>query len=724
MNYSTDKPIDTEEEDLLGRTTFSNQLAEAIYHFNAEDGLVIGLFGGWGTGKTSIINMAEMEIIRLAKENENKPIIMRFAPWNYTDKDNLISLFFKSLINKIEDQENKQIKKTLRKALRDYTEIFDILPNLPVIGSRIGTVLKILANKLLEVPDLDTTKEKLKQELLKANKKLIVIIDDIDRLTNLQIRHILQLVKQVADFPNIIYILAMDRDIVCRALTNEHNIDGKEYLEKIIQIPFEIPEIRKNKLHNILFNKIEQIVDDIPNKVVLDKDYWDKIFINCVSPYIKTIRDINRLINVFKFKYRILYQETSFEDMFAITTLQVLNPVLYKWVCNNKDVVCKNTGYRLLTKEEMRKIYQDEFISIGVNPDLAIRCISTMFPIFSEKVKENINYMQSMTNVRRDMRVAHTGRFEVYFMLDFEDIEVSRRLINDCIFKYDRDTLSGRIEKINKEGNIIYLLDELDSLIDMIPYNRLHLIASVMLDLHGGFEGEKLKTIFSLSACDQAKDFIEKIIKKLNTEEEKYRIFYSAVQRVNKDGLGAIAKFIFNIENSYGRLSSDSENKEKQIISLEHLKALENIYVEKIRSITSYESISDIKGFIVAFNLWEFIDKKGTSDYINSLFEREVNTLKFICTTAIKWIGRGIGWSFNSELYEKHISGSEVTNIIQNFGKNNLDEFTEIEQIKLASFILNSNKNRVDSVNEEEARKLVKKWKIESKVVFNSSDIN
>ena len=106
MNYSPDKPIDTEEQDLLGRSFFSNQLGKAIYEYNGKDGLVIGLFGKWGTGKTSVINMAANEINKLAEKDDNKPLIMRFAPWNYSDKDNLISLFFQSLKNKINAQNN------------------------------------------------------------------------------------------------------------------------------------------------------------------------------------------------------------------------------------------------------------------------------------------------------------------------------------------------------------------------------------------------------------------------------------------------------------------------------------------------------------------------------------------------------------------------------------------------------------------------------------------
>ena len=71
MNYSADKPIVSKDEDLLGRSTFSNKLAKAIYEYNDDSGLVIGLFGKWGTGKTSVINMAEEELLGLSKTDDN-----------------------------------------------------------------------------------------------------------------------------------------------------------------------------------------------------------------------------------------------------------------------------------------------------------------------------------------------------------------------------------------------------------------------------------------------------------------------------------------------------------------------------------------------------------------------------------------------------------------------------------------------------------------------------
>ena len=271
MNYSTDKPIDTCEQDLLGRASFSKQLGRAIYDYNGKDGLVIGLYGKWGSGKTSVINMAVNEMITLAEQENNMPLVMKFAPWNYSDKDNLISIFFQSLKNKIELQDNEELKKEVGKALNDYAGAFDALSLIPIVGSGVAAILKTVAQaqgtNLMQGADLEKTKELLESALVEVNKKIVIIIDDIDRLTNSQIRDVFQLVKQVADFPNIIYILAMDREVVRRALQEVHNVDGNEYLQKIIQVPFEIPELRKSKLNSIFFSRLDEVVKEISDKI-------------------------------------------------------------------------------------------------------------------------------------------------------------------------------------------------------------------------------------------------------------------------------------------------------------------------------------------------------------------------------------------------------------------------------------------------------------------------
>lgn len=715
MNYSSDKPIESIEQDLLGRSLFSKQLGKAIYSFDGQDGLVIGLFGKWGTGKTSVINMALNEIKTLAKDEEDKPLIMKFAPWNYSDKDNLISLFFQGLKNEIDIQGNDDFKKKVGKVLSDYSGALDALALVPIVGSGLAAILKPLVkacgDNLMQVANLDETKKKLEEALIETGKKIVVVVDDIDRLTNSQIRDIFQLVKQVADFPNIIYVLSMDREVVRSALSEVHNINGNEYLEKIIQVSFELPELRKSKLHQIFFDKLNNIIRNLPINITLDQRYWNNVFHNCIEPYLNTLRDINRVINTFQFSYGALYQETAFEDMIAITTLEVMQPELYSWLSQNKDAVCGGFLHGIGSKTNYCQLYTDEFIKMGVDPKIAIPCIATLFPVFAKDVNESQYAYWTETDIRSKMRVAHEGRFGLYFMFSMEDVKVSRRDINLCIYELDRDALHSAIRLVNEQGNISYLLRELRSLVGEIPYQRLSLLASVLLKLQGEFYDDD--TSFLPSTSEVAGYLAADIIAKLETEGEKYEVLRSAVGNANESNLGSIAQLINRIELSYGRLAGkDVQKPGQQIISLTHLQELEQLYLQKVSETIDSVSIWNINNFYFVSYLWSCFDKKNFLEYITPLLANDLYKLKYICAMAYKWHGsNGNGWSFQEKEYSQFVSNNDIYNSIQTFGRKNLPLFTDIEQIKLATFyLLYNRKDDSFSINESEARAVVQEW--------------
>lgn len=723
MNYSTDRPIEKEEQDLLGRATFSKRLGETMYEYDFKSGLVIGIFGKWGSGKTSVINMASAEIERLAKNNQNKPIIFRFAPWNFSDKDNLISLFFENLKNKLEIQTNKEFKEDLGKALRDYASAFDALSMVPVIGSGMAaivkTIMKVKGSSLMEIPDLEKTRKKLEEELIKSGKKIVIIIDDIDRLTNSQIRDIFQLVKQVADFPNIIYVLAMDRAVVSNALGEVHNIDGNEYLEKIIQVPFELPDLRKSKLNNIFLTKINEILDEYSKEFILDEEYWNNVVIDCIYPFINNLRDVNRIGNIFRFKYGALHQETAFEDLLSITVLEVLQPKLYKWIRENKESVCggymHGLSISLGLKNDYQKKYREEFESLGIDPEMAMNCLSTLFPVFAKDINKSKNNIKLQKDAKEKMRLADSERFDLYFMFDLDEIKVSRNTVNDCIYNLDREQLFDQIKNINKSGNIVYFLEEINALKNRIPNSRLELIVSTMLKLQAEFKGERGVSFLVESASGMAYHFIMDILKNFNEEIERYRVIRTTLADIDKDSLGPLATIINSIELSYGRLAADSENKDEQIISLEHLKKLEKLYVERLHDITDTESILEIKGYDIIFYLWDSFDEEGVRNYLEKIFENKINKLKFICSMAGKWNGtNGSGWVVSQDSYKKYIKPEEVYTLIQNIDKKELSKLSEIEQIKLASFVLNYESNKKYEATEQIAKKLVNEWKLES----------
>jgi len=720
MDYNSDRPIETVNQDLLGRSTFSKQLAEAIYKYSGKDGLVIGLFGKWGTGKTSILNIVINEINILAKGSGDKPIIVKFSPWNYTDKDNLISLFFRVLKNKLDIDNDEEKRKKIGKALTDYSDALDALSLVPMVGSGLAILLKTIAKaqgaELSKEVDLDVTRNQLEKVLSETNQKIIVIMDDIDRLTNSQIRDIFQLVKQVGNFPNIIYVLSMDRNVVCRALEEVHNIDGSEYLEKIVQIPFEIPALMKPQIREIFLAKLNDTIKDIFDDITWNENYFNEVFNNCIEPYIKTLRDVNRVINTFQFRYRLLYKETAFEDMLALTTIEVLAPQLYQWIGNNKDLLCSTSIHSLESLYRDKKDYRikicNELERLCINVDEAIKFLTTLFPVFEDDIDErNVRCISS--NIREAMRVAQEDRFNTYFVFDLSSIAIPRHIINNCIYTLDLNTLMVMITKFNDEGNIEYFIDELRSLVNTIPSERLGLLATAILKRQYEFKDANLASFYVLSVFSKAEFLVYDIFSKINNEIDRYIIIKDTVENVTKNELGVIASFINRLELSYGRLAGNEEYKDKQLITLMHLEELEKTYISKTNEITQSEFIIDINHFHMAFYLWECLDKDRAQIYLKETLKEDINILKFVCSIASRWNGTdGSGWSSKLNNYSTYISPDTVYKKIQEFDKRDLYKFTFDDQIKLASFVLNYEKSDNSyGVDEKLAKELVNKWK-------------
>lgn len=720
MSYDSDKPIKYSKQDLLGRTTFSKKLGEAIYGYDANDGLVIGLYGKWGTGKTSILNMVINEINDLSTKSDDKPIIVKFAPWNYTDKDNLISLFFRVLKHKLDIDKGEEKGKKIGKAITDYSNALDALSLVPMVGSGLAILLKTIAKaqgaELSKEVDLDVTRNHLEEVLSETYQKIIVIIDDIDRLTNSQIRDIFQLVKQVGNFPNIIYVLSMDRNVVCRALESVHNINGAEYLEKIIQIPFEIPVLMKSKLQEIFLMKLNNIVNDISDSITLDKIYWSEVFTNCILPYIKTLRDINRVINTFQFRYRLLYEETAFEDLVALTTIEVLEPQLYQWIGNNKDLFCSTSVHSFQSmyrdKNDYCNLIYNELESLEINVDQAIKFLSTLFPIFADNIY-NRNVRCISSNIRESMRVAQEERFDSYFIFDLNGIPIPRYIINNCINSLDFNEIIDIITKINNEGSIGYFIEELRSLVNSIPYNRLSLLALAILSIQNKFPDDNSRGFLMLSVYSQSLFLIGEIMGRIDNETERYKIIKDFLENINKNQLGTIANFINKIELAYGKLSGNIENGDKKLITLEHLEELERLYILKINEIIKSESIFEISNFYITFYLWNCLDKNKAKIYLENEFKYDINILKFICAIAHKWISsdNDSGWRFSLDGFSDYISADTIYKKIEEFDKRQLDLFTLEDQIKIASFVLSYGKSNNHSISEKAAKVLIEAWK-------------
>jgi len=339
-----DKPIRRIEEDSLQRDRFVNAAFDTIAKIEDKSCYVIGLYGKWGSGKTSIIQLLKN------KFKSEDYYAVYFNPWNFETREALmVELFKKIYIGvKREDKLKPKLKQVGRflKNTADYL----YLPKVSIGAAEIDAsntakgIFRGLGNFLDEETGLEEQKEEVNQILRQMDKPLIIFIDDIDRLDKDEIKLLLKIVKQTADFDNIRYVLSLDEEMVARSLATSYGggteVDGKKFIEKIVQLPLRIPELSIERRHEYTLSLFKEWQDQNPSVVNQNEWLGFNSRLQIMHRYfISTPRDSKRLLNSFTFVVASLKGEVNALDLFLIESLRLFVPSYFQLILSNPDVL-------------------------------------------------------------------------------------------------------------------------------------------------------------------------------------------------------------------------------------------------------------------------------------------------------------------------------------------------------------------------------------------------
>jgi len=354
----TDQPLESPEQDKLGFAPFAERVATLIKTMQVKESIVFGVYGKWGTGKTTFLNFLTYYL-----KNDESIVIVKFNPWWFSGKEDLIWQFFKSI--KLSFGRLTKLRKIV-KTLEPYMEAFGMVPN---IGWIVKTLLKC---KKAFQKDVEEAKKEIIKQLNDIDEKIVVLVDDIDRLTAQEIRKLFTTVKAIADFPNTVYILAFDKEIVIKALEKVQEGKGEDYLEKIIQVPIELPLTNKTAIRKMLFEELNVVLSRTPD-VLFDSTYWGNVYWNGIDPFINTIRNVKRLTNALRITYPSVKGEVNAVDFIAIETLRIFCPEIYNFIKNNPDMFCVRIGLNLYDsqdKEVLKQFHENWISSLSLSDDL------------------------------------------------------------------------------------------------------------------------------------------------------------------------------------------------------------------------------------------------------------------------------------------------------------------------------------------------------------------
>jgi hypothetical protein len=313
-----DRAIDKVAADRMGRAAFARALAEEILSAPTEGGFVIGLCGPWGSGKTSILHMVQEEI-------GTRALVMQFNPWFFTGTEALITTYFTELGRQLKVGHSKW--KSVGKQLGTYGALLAPLAA-PIGGQGLVSAGAGMFNNWSSQKSVADQRRILADSLRKAPQQLVVLIDDVDRLRPDEVRDIMRLVRLVGDLPNTTYVLAFDRERVEQWLGDDDPAYGRAYLEKIVQVAYDVPVPREIDVSTMFVNNLETILEDV-TVGPFARTRWDDIFVRIIRPLLATPRDAARLLEALPMTLRLIGDEVALEDVLALEALRVLKPDFY-----------------------------------------------------------------------------------------------------------------------------------------------------------------------------------------------------------------------------------------------------------------------------------------------------------------------------------------------------------------------------------------------------------
>ncbi|WPP49653.1 KAP family P-loop NTPase fold protein [Catalinimonas niigatensis] len=350
-SFFDDQPLGSKGNDKLGYNSYAELLGDKILSSHFSQAFAIGINGKWGLGKTSFIDL-------LKRKLQNDDIIeINFNAWNSHSPKAIIKDFFETVQEKI-----RPYHSSLSRLLIQYSNKLVAINNNKVTQSIQATI-----SALTGFESLNSLYEDINKALKRINKKIVVYIDDLDRLDKDEIIEVIRLIRNTANFYNTFFIVAYDKNYVVNALKQHNHYRQEEFLEKIFQVEVTLPYFKKDALRYKLAEKLKEMLPEgihstIESEVIGTASSKPPY----LNEWLESMRDVTRLTNALLLNLSKLTGEVDFCDFMRIELLRIKYPSAYE-LLHRKTLDFLNTTtrgssnknyYQLIkiTEEEKRKL--------------------------------------------------------------------------------------------------------------------------------------------------------------------------------------------------------------------------------------------------------------------------------------------------------------------------------------------------------------------------------
>jgi Cdc6-like AAA superfamily ATPase len=478
-----DSPIQTFEEDLLQRQGFVESLCRIFEAAPPDESTVFALYGEWGSGKTSVKNLLKKS---LADQGEKTPLPIEFNPWAFSGQDQVLEAFFTEIGKAIgRDTNGKEAAEGFKKlgaylsfgaktvkTIHVGMDLFGI-PGSKLVGM-VGEQLDGGSKSAKEYGEdigtvsptsLEQVQKELKTALTKLERPLLIILDDLDRLTPDQLLVIFQIVKLNANLPRVNYLLLMDVETIADGLKSKEL--GAEFIEKIVQFELTLPHVPANELKSILKQGFESVMGKYSPQI--DWERWEEAWTNGCENLFTTLRRVKRFLHTLKFHVSLFASDNVLEvdpvDLFVVETIRKFAPGVHSEIPRVvRSVVCPEPvelGLWLLEHKNRKQEFGKEELNAltGLAPEDFRQEIRRLLENLFPQIGHGYSDEELENHWIRDTRICHRLFFDSYFRLAIpRQLPTQQEIAGLFACAGDQPNLRGALKKLYEKAGLRSLL--------------------------------------------------------------------------------------------------------------------------------------------------------------------------------------------------------------------------------------------------------------------------
>jgi predicted KAP-like P-loop ATPase len=616
---------------------------------DAEEGFVFALNGPWGAGKTTIINFV-LHFLEVEKE-KTELVVARFNPWWFSGREQLIQQFFRQFKATLGGRDAPKELRSVSQKLDRLARILEPLTLVPAVGGWVDRVKNIfrtsatatqaIADALAE--DIHQIRASIDSTLRGQNARILVVIDDIDRLHAEEIRELFQVVKAVADFPKTIYLLAFDREVVTGAVSRLQGAPGDDYLEKIVQAPFDLPLPDRTSLRRLLFEQIDEVLIGTPEGL-WDSVEWGNLYWEGIDTFVRTPRDVKRFVNILRPTYAIVKGEVNPIDFLGIQALRLFVPGMYSFVTSNKDQLTGEEDRGLTDSdrpEDRRKVFDSILESATGDRRKAINNImARLFPRWNSAYGGSTHGHEWLSIWRKNLRICSPDICDRYFMLSLPPGDVSSLEMQALLsLGPDPEAFGRELLRLSTEHRpdgttrLRVFLERLQDFTENdVREDNIPAILAAIYDVGDGlFLDEDHAGMLDHGNDMRLLRISYQLVKRLPTQQQRFEILQKVFNGAKSVSL--LTQDVITIAQEHGKYGErhPTRPEDQRTVSPNDLPALEAIALEKLREAAKEKRLHSAPKFgHLLHHLADWGSENEAKKYVSDLIGDEVGFCDFL----------------------------------------------------------------------------------------------